>query len=193
MSLWPPSHFLEIGIYRCTHDEFYKQYDHDREKYVNEVKAQWNRCNADVPPDILRQRDHEFGKAYGAWRYNQAVAWLRLYVYGTQVRGELWTSRAKQLRRITRKKQFSLWPATALEVECFWNQSSDEIRSAVRDELIVFQRKYRKGKCILDLECFDALSTFVDWRAVVGINSERIKTATPLEKLLTVAKAIGCP
>jgi hypothetical protein len=120
--------FFEIGIYRCSQHDFIAQYERDRAKYIDEVKAEWKQHNADVLADILPQRQQMFWKEYGtAWGYNQAVAWLRLVILGSSIRGQLWKTDAKRFQRIMRRQQIYLCGATALEVSCFPHQSSDDI------------------------------------------------------------------
>jgi len=42
------------------------------------------------PDRRTRDEDHAFRKFGGAWNFNEIVGFVRLYVLGSQIRGELW-------------------------------------------------------------------------------------------------------
>jgi len=159
----PRDHFLEIPIYRISQVEFAKQYDRDVTKHV-ELLVNETPLSSDQIDKIRGIYAKEYG---GPWQYNQAVGWLRLFVLGSQIRGDLWmSSRERYMRRSTR--DFGPLVGDYFNVPCSRTQSSAEIRDAVESELLEFERSYRNGRLVLDLECFHELADHIDWRNLLN-------------------------
>jgi len=157
--LGPEKYFFEIPIYRVTQKRFNDDYERDL--------ARWFRSGPDpasLPEHLRMSLEQHFWDTYGGpWRFNQVVGWLRLYVLGHQIRGELWMSASKRFTRNGRRRFRHV--GKAFEMHCGKRQSPDEIRSEIQDELLRFRREHRRLH--LDLECFDRLAPTVDWNRLV--------------------------
>jgi hypothetical protein len=164
-------HFMEIGIYWCEQDAFHAKYNRDLKKRLDAQSAEWGHFGQDVPEESRMRIQHDFWKRYVMpWQYNQVTAWLSLYVLGNQIRGELWKSDAKHFRRDMLRRQIYL-VGKAFEMSCWPNQTSADILTELRNELAEFQKSYRKGKAVLDLECFDNIGPYIDWRGLTRVGA----------------------
>ncbi len=110
-----------------------------------------------------------FTKKYGGWRYTQAIGWIRLYVLGQQIRGEIWAVDAKRIDREMNKKKFQHL-GKAFELSFFPGEDSPaEIYSQVCHALErATKEKPFKGRYI-DLEAFQNIGPFINWRGLVGL------------------------
>jgi hypothetical protein len=79
-------------------------------------------------------------------------------------------SPTKRLQR-TARHQFRLL-GKAFEIHCWREQSSIEIRTEVEEELLRFQRDFRKGRLVLDLECFRIAAPCMYWRRLIGFTDD---------------------
>lgn len=167
-------HFFELPIYRCSEDDFNRQYKKDLNERLQPLAE-----SISAPPEdsaVLRNAEQNFWENYGGpWRYNQLVGWLQLYVGSDQIRGELWEVNAKRVERRMRHKQMRP-TGKAFEIYCFPEDTSADILERVRGELAQFQKRFRGGRFTLDTECFDNTARALDWRALVKPSSATPKT-----------------
>jgi hypothetical protein len=93
-------YFFEIPIYRISEDRFYKLYDYDLHCRLESYSQSCGVECDQIPERIRRNVEQSFWETYGGpWHFNQTVGWLRLFIWGTQIKGELWMSNAKRLLR----------------------------------------------------------------------------------------------
>ncbi len=160
-------YFFEIAIYRISHDWFNEGYERDLRRHWEQFIRLSGRTREQVSKELRLNVEQHFWETYGGpWQFNQAVGWLRLFVLGSQIRADLWMSAAKRLQRTARHQVRLL--GKAFEIHCWPEQSSTEIRTEVEEELLRFQREFRKGRLVLDLECFRIAAPCMDWRRLIG-------------------------
>ena len=89
----PQHFFFEIPIYRCTLDAHTEFIAREKDSYLRYVGA--DPINT---PDSYASALASFERErWYPWRFNEVVGWIRLYRYGSQIRGELWFVRSKRL------------------------------------------------------------------------------------------------
>lgn len=172
-------YFLEIAIYRVSHGAFNRKYQLDLDRYWDSFRQTSGLSRSEVSEQFRVSSEQHFWETYGCpWRFNQAVGWLRLFIRGSQVRGELWMSAAKRLnRRAIREFRFL---GKEFEIQCWPNQSSSEIRSEIETELARFGREFRGGRLILDLECFNTTAEHMDLRQLLGFEAPTRSAFQPM-------------
>jgi hypothetical protein len=159
----PDTYFCELAIYRVAQSRFNREYDRALAAFIGGHEATHKSLGPEFTTERRLHLEDLFWREYGApWHYNQAIGWLRLFVCGSQLRGDLWFSRLKRFPRRMARHQLSL-QGKAFELWLPPESSSSQIAAALREELLRFQSEFRGGKCVLDLECFDGISPFVDW------------------------------
>lgn len=158
----PDHHFFEIGIYRCPIDQHTDELARDKQKYLEPLE----RIKSVASESYANAGDWFDREHWYPWRYNDVIGWLRLYRLGSQIRGELWFVKAKQITRGLKKHFFYL--GKAFELSFHPSQSEEDIRIEVLTELRrVAGERPIKGR-YLDLECFLAASPMLRWRAILG-------------------------
>jgi len=120
-----------------------------------------------IPATCLHVKQHFWETYGGPWQYNQVVGWVRLYVLGSQLRGDLWKMTGKRLHRKSRNQIRLL--GKAFEISLTPDESSEQIRAKIEEELQRLQNELSKKKRVLDMQCFRTIASCIDWRKLVDI------------------------
>ncbi len=160
----PEKYLFDVAFYWCAEEAFYREYD----KRLAEHLADFERTTGYPLTENLRMSlTDSFWKNYIApWTFNQAVGWVRLYKLGSQIRGELWYMNAKRAGRQLTKKHFSS-QGKAFELHVYPEDTSEVIYKAVLADLQSFAKAFRR-KVVLDLEAFEQLGPYVNWRVLMN-------------------------
>lgn len=158
------TYLFEIPIYRVSEEQFGKDYDEALEKHFLEVYP--GKGRSAVGESIQNSVEQHFWETYGMpWRYNQAVGWMRVFVLGSQVRGELWFTDAEKLTRHPQQRKIRL-QGKAFEIPTLPEETSDQILAEVRKEILSATKVIRKSALVCDLECFDNVAPLLNWKAL---------------------------
>lgn len=160
--------FFEIGVYICSPDEFYAK----RTKKLQE-NLEWATYRTggtrERAVDLFVSYEAQFLREYGGWRYTQAVGWVRLYVLGDQIQGDIWFVGAKRVSRRMNKRKFEYF-GKAFELSFFPGEdSSSDIYCQVRSALENLSKEKPFRRRYLDLEAFYHVGPFINWRALIGL------------------------
>lgn len=162
-------YFFEIPVYRTREQTFYQEREKRIEKYLDDLVKRNGGITREQSPDTFLYAEERLRQQYGAWNFNQAIGWIRLYILGDQIRGEYWFIDSKQIRYNITRKQF-FWQGKAFELFFFPYQSSSDIYKEICDSLEQLRlEKPFKGRFI-DLSSFYNIGSFVDWRRVISLN-----------------------
>ena len=160
-------YFFEIGVYSLNEDSFHKEYDKRKKKHFDWLFETSGGVPPERAPHSYSWAEQRFFEKYGCWRYNQAIGWIRLYILGSQIRGEYYFVEAKRIRLLM-KKTFS-WRGKVFELHFFPEDSSKKICREVESELEQLRNeKPFKGRHI-DLEAFREIAPFINWRKLIEI------------------------
>jgi len=109
--------------------------------------------------------ENRLRKSYGgAWEYNEIIGYIRLYFFGTQIRGEYWAVNAKKIVK-TRKKifEYKTWKL-ASEIELHWETDSSSIFSQILKYLERCKKELKKR--YIDTHNLEAIGPYVDWKSL---------------------------
>jgi len=118
-------------------------------------------------PKQKNAAENRLRKSYGgSWEYNEIIGYIRLYFFGTQIRGEYWGVNSKRIVR-TRKKTFEYktWKL-ATEIDIHRKPDSSSIFSKIQDYLERCKKEL-KGRYI-DIVNLKAIGSYVDWKSLYG-------------------------
>ena len=160
-------YFFEIPVYICEEDAYCREREKAKQKFLENLYVKCNGISREQAPDIYPNAEYFFEYDYGgAWRYNQVIGWIRLYVLDWQIRGEIWFVKATRIRRNMRKKRY-YWFGKAFELWFYDQDSSAEIYEEIyhtleqlRDEL-PFKKRY------IDIEASYNIGQHVDWHGLI--------------------------
>ncbi len=153
-------YFMVIPVYRLKKDEYSRQMQQHLDKqFENDSdlvkKAYQNNSN------LKAQFESHFRKTYGgAWEFNEIIGFIKLYFYGTQIRGEYWSVAAKRITK-TRKKQFE-YKTHKLSYELTIRDKSNNSILAIVQKYIENCKKELKNR-YLDTREFDTLAPYINW------------------------------
>ncbi len=158
-------HFFEIPIYRTSQERFNQECGSNLKRHLEKLQLSAFAC--EPTPEILLPAQQRFWETYGGpWQYNQVIGWIRLYVLGSQIRGDLWKMTGKRLQRKSRNQINRV--GKIFEIDFTPDESSEEIHAKIEAELKQVQNGCAKKKQVLDLQCFRTIATCVDWRKLVA-------------------------
>jgi len=164
--LFRERYFFEIAIYRISYEQFNKNYDIAIKHHLQNFQELSCLSLDKIPESNLLYTKQHFWETYGGpWNYNQVIGWIRLFIFGSQIRGELWKMTGKNFTRKTRNQiQFM---GKIFEIDCITGENSEQILKKLDNELDQIQKGLGKKKRILDLQCFKNLASYIDWRKLV--------------------------
>jgi hypothetical protein len=119
-------------------------------------------------PEIYHAAEQYFDREiWSPWYFNQIIGWLRLYVFGTSIKGEYYFIDAKRISKFVKYKRF-LYRDKAFELNLSNSESSTDIYESIRDRIKrLNSEKPFKGRYI-DLEKFGNVGPYLNWRAILG-------------------------
>jgi hypothetical protein len=162
-------YFFEIAVYSCKENSFYNEFEKRKQKYFDWLYESSGGVSREQAPHSYGHAEERFFQKYGCWHYNQAVGWIRLYVLGTQIRGEYYFVEAKRIRLLMKEKKF-VWRGKAFELHFFPEDSSEKIHAEILVELeLLHNERPFKGRYI-DLEAFHEIASFINWRQLIGFD-----------------------
>lgn len=147
--------FFEIPIYRCSLDS-----------HTDEMKAQESNINMMVPKETSPESnqamlDNFHNSIWYAWKYNEIVGYLNLFIFGTQFRVDIWFINKRRINKGIVKKRF-IYSGKAMEKAISSKKPSIEIFHFVIEQLEnLNKRDYRKYT--FDLTTFKTVGVFIDW------------------------------
>jgi len=170
---------FEIAIYRISYEQFNKNYDTALQHHLKKFQELSGLALNKIPESNLLHTEQHFWENYGGpWNYNQVIGWIRLYIFGSQIRGELWKMVGKKFTRKTRN-QFQ-FIGKIIEIDCMTEDNSEQILEKVENELDRIKKELIKKKRSLDLQCFKNLASYIDWRKLMdNKKGKEINSRTP--------------
>lgn len=154
---------FEIPVYRKDPEKLVADLD---KIYVNEILR--------ISPlsDVTNFKEHRsyqyFWKRQGnPYPYNQIVGWVVLWVRNDSILGEYYAVIGQRLTHACKKIPFE-WLGRAFEV-CILDDHTDEtIRESIREEIQLLTTSGRFKNRWIDLEAFDNLAPYINWRKIVN-------------------------
>ncbi|MCI5114626.1 MAG: hypothetical protein D3921_05770 [Candidatus Electrothrix sp. AW1] len=96
----------------------------------------------------------------------EIIGYIRIYAIGYHVKGELWLTRAKKIRRDLKNKKI-FYRGKAFEHRCFY-QSSEDIFNSIQSEIVAIQNQQEFKKRFVDLSQFLEIGPFIDWPGLLA-------------------------
>ena len=157
---------FNLPIYICNEDDFYQKREKKWESYL---KSHSESPLFDIVPfsknQILNLGDY-FKTKYGKWKYEQIVGWLKIYILGHQVRGELWFSDARRLKRDAKRRRFEN-RGKVFELDFCETEKSISIFEIINNEIKSILIKENLHGRYIDSESFQNVGQFIDWHSLI--------------------------
>jgi hypothetical protein len=153
-------YYFEIPIYRCNQDTHTKEMESQLKEYTNEEIKE-------VAPESYQHWINYFHRSmWYPWKFNEAIGWICLYIFGSQIRGDYFLITSKRIGKGTRNKRFKFY-GKAFEHSLPRNLSSSEIYQEITIALNMLKKNRPFKNRYLDLSSFETIGQFVDWVSLV--------------------------
>ena len=150
-------YIYDVAVYRLREADYYAQ----RDAHVEQVLGA-NRATPEADSAFRAHVEKSYG---GPWRFNEIVGYIRLFLLGSQVRGEYFRVDARRIVRTRRKTLWLVAHKLAPEQEIPSGATSAQVLAAIRQYLDMCGKEI-PGRH-MDLATFDAIAPHVDWRSLL--------------------------
>lgn len=161
---------INIPVYRCTQKKFegenIVEKDRLRAYFQGLLPAQLKSSGYDVSNLVAVS----IGNKWKCWLYNEIVGYIRVFVLGDQIRGELFYVSHKRVRRDMKHRKF-VWDGDYVFVDTNFLQDNAAILKklmAALENLPTTSKKLKNR--YIDLSCLKTLGPFIDWKALIRKN-----------------------
>lgn len=158
-----PIYFFDIPIYRLSPEK----YSIELNRYLTKKLSSPDMSTfLKSNPKIALQNEEFFTQQFGGmWEYNEIIGYIKLYILGSQIRGEYSLVKAKRITR-TRNKQFKyLSDKIEPELELPIFDSNDVIYSRILDYINNCKKKLNNR--FVDTSLFEIVGPHIDWSTLI--------------------------
>ncbi len=158
------TYFFDLPVYRISEKKFHQ----DRDAWVDSImypknflQAEELRVRDQVNLEYLASRRARLADCYGCWMFNDIVGYIRLFILGTQVRGEYFAVDKKRMFKTLTKK--FIWHTDKLvpEVDIRKPYSRRDILEAIQNYIDGCKKHLPRRH--IDTSIFDSIADHVDW------------------------------
>lgn len=166
------NYFFEIPIYRCTEEVFMTEIYQLKSKIENELEYERKYYSTEKFNSLV---NNLLAIQVYPYQYNEAVGWIKLYVLGNQLRGELFFEGSTEypfnsktrINKGIRKKRFK-HVGKAFEISISQTMSSDEILEKLKFTLERINKNESPFiKRYIDTTYLDRIGPFMDWKNLI--------------------------
>lgn len=160
-----PIYFFDIPIYRLSQEKYSAKLNEYLTKKLNTPgMSEFFKHN---PSRLLQQQDFYSLQFGGMWEYNEIIGHIKLYILGSQIRGEYYRVNAKNIVK-TRKKQFK-FVSHKIEAELEIPLLEDNI--AIYKAILTYIDNCKKNlkNRFVDSSLFEVIGKHIDWKELFKI------------------------
>lgn len=165
-------YFFEIPIYRCSYEHYLSDLDKLENKITRELEPILKENYPEKFEEIKKSRYMKMSYPY---EYNEIIGWIKLFIMGSQVRGEYYFETnlddkekiKKRFDKGIRKKRFEFY-GKAFELSINKELKSSEISELILErikELKTTEQPF-KGRYI-DIRKLENITEFIDWKSLI--------------------------
>lgn len=150
-------YFMVLPVYRISEEIYNSELNSHIEKQLNIADFVQNEDS-----DIKRSFEQYLRSTYGgAWEFNEIIGFIKLYFFGSQIRGEYWAVKAKRIFK-TRNKEYE-YKTHKLYMELSVREKTNEsILATVKEYISGCKRELNRRRHI-DLREFERLAPHINW------------------------------
>ena len=161
-------YFYDVPVYRLNKELYYRDMDKYIEKNMYSGSARQRKVMEDfykTEPEQRQSTEDRLRQSYGgAWEYNEIIGFIRLYFFGTQIRGEYWSVDSQRVVR-TRKKTFKYKTRKlASEIDIYREPDGPTIFSKILEYLDRCKKELR-GR-YFDITHLKTIGPYVNWKSL---------------------------
>ncbi len=170
---------FEIPIYRVSPEKYAEETNKLLQKQTQPDKAWhidsglWESISDDEKRKWQNRWERSFYQSFEGrnWQYNDLVGFIGLFAGKLQIKAEYWFIDAKRVSRGLTKRRF-VYRDKLFEVWVQEDNSSQIIQGKIRSELTGLGSHFRLKNRYIDLEAFDNVASYINWRLITVENHE---------------------
>lgn len=159
------TYFMDLPVYRLPPEKYQQQMEELLAAQIAEMERFPGYTVSRETRMAMSQHQYE---TFGPWRFNEVIGYIRLFVLGTQIRGEYFSAEKKR-NPLSRRKVFTFRTLKlAPEINLFppHPNSNAEIFAAVVQYVEDCRGELAKTRFIDD-SVLMTVGPHIDWRALV--------------------------
>ena len=171
--MYRTNYFIEIPIYRVSQEQYGREVETEKEKVLGSIRDTWSGLSS-MPVEVsetYQQVKNNFDREHGThvWRYNQAIGWLRLFTSDhCHLRADYYWVNAERITKDLKKKHFhDCFDVKTFELDILPAMSSNDIYMLLQQQIEELKRQEPFRKYYIDLEMFQNIGPYIDWRALL--------------------------
>jgi len=164
---------FDVPIYRIAE----ARYNADRKSYVDKrlydhpelIRSEIEDFHRECPDSKTRNIDYLQKQYGGPWRFNNIIGYIRLYLDGYQIWGQLWYVYVKRVVRKPRHKILICKNAGlgfGIPVDIPTKSSNGEIFDLVMKYLDSVRPRFKKR--FIDSSLLETVGPYVDWKSLIN-------------------------
>lgn len=154
-------YIFSIPIYTCSEEE----YERKRDVYFRKNLVKYSVRNDKQSLNLFESAFYKY--LWSPWKYNQVIGFIEIFVWGKDIRGELYFEESKRISIHSKKRRYEL-QGKAFEMGVYFVQQTDNIFKNLSAHLEYLKNeKPYKGRYI-DLNRFYEIGPYINWRALLG-------------------------
>lgn len=162
---------FDVPIYRIAEASYYA----DRKSYVDAhlydhpelSRSEREAFYREYPDKKNRDSDYQQRQYGGPWRFNDVIGYIRLYLDGYQVRGQLWYV---DVERVVRKPRHKLLLCKntrfGIPVDISPQSSNGEIFGRIMKYLDSVRPRFKNR--FIDSALLKTVGPYVDWKSLIN-------------------------
>lgn len=155
-------HFFDIPVYRLSE----RKYHYECEINNQEIYQKHYLKKSTIKPLFSYEEFcNKFSFMAEAWRYNEIIGYIRLYILGREIRGEYYQHKSQRIRKTRRKHFRYLTHKLASEIN-IRGYDNTQIYTAVMKYLEECQKELRSR--YIDIENFKMIGQYIDWNSLLN-------------------------
>jgi len=162
----PSRYIFDIPIYFYRPDDYESQYKRGLQNLLQLIfNLSGGKTREQAKPEY-ESAEELYRKAHGRpWRFNFIIGWIRIYILGSQIRGEIWLVKAQRIQPNTRRPIKN--DGKIFELHFSQNDSSATIFAELSEALARAQKSKELRKRYLDTETFENIGPYVEWKKLI--------------------------
>lgn len=154
-------YIFSIPIYTCSEEE----YDRKRGAYFRKKAIAYPFRDDEQSIKLFKSAFYKY--LWRPWKYNQAIGFIEIFIWGKDIRGDLYFETSDRISIYSKKRRFEL-QGKAFEMGVYFKQEANNIFEMLFTRLENLKReKPYKGRFI-DLRLFYEIGPYVNWKALLG-------------------------
>lgn len=155
-------YFFDIPVYRLSERKYQHECDINNQEIYQ--KYYFNRITK-KPLISYEEFCSKLSSMAEPWCYNEIIGYIRLYIFGREVRGEYYQHKSQRIRK-TRRKHFRYLTHKLVPEINLRGYDNTQIYTAVMKYLEECQKELRSR--YIDIEDFKMIGQYIDWNLLLN-------------------------